>query len=338
MEKQMTKFGIGLVPEEGCELSIKHSIIAEEVGLNYVFMSDHLKGRNVHICLSGVAYNTKKILLGPGITNPYLIHPVTMAQILTSINEVIPGRVVCGIGAGDKSNLTRIGVKQDKPMSMVREAVHIIRTIANGRKLTLEGEKFNIKNERFSFPKAIHLPIFVGAQGDKMLRLAGEIGDGVIINAANPIECERAIEIVKKSGENKNRNMNNFEIAAAFPFSISRKIETTEKPLLPKVAVVAAGCSSKVLERLGISKEEGGNVRKAVITNNYDNIVNSVTPEMMESLTIFGTPEICIEKISNLIKVGVTLIVLAPPLGPKHEDSIRLVAREVIDNLNFGSE
>ncbi len=326
----MVKFGIGLVPEEGCTLSVRHSVRAEEAGLDYVFMSDHLKGRNVHVCLTAVAYSTERIMIGPGVTNPYLIHPVTTAQILSSINEVAPRRVVCGIGAGDESNLKRVGVKQAKPLAAVREATQIIRTILAGDKVNIDGKIFKISNEKFGFPKADHVPILIGAQGDRMLKLAGKVGDGVIINAADPVECERAVKIIRRSGEEAGKKLKGFEWAAAMPFSIAKRADDALKPLRPKVAVVAAGCDASVLERHGISLEDRDKVRDAVLRDNYDEIVRSVTPEMIDSLAISGTPDTCVEKIGRLVKAGVTLVVLAPPLGPVHDEAIDMIAQQIL--------
>ncbi len=329
----MVKFGIGLVPEEGCNLSVEHSVRAEKAGLDYIFMSDHLKGRNVHVCLTAVAYSTKRIMIGPGITNPYLTHPVTTAQILSSINEIVPNRVVCGIGAGDKSNLRRIGVKQIKPVAAVRDAIYIIRTILAGRIVKVEGKHFKISNVKFDFPKATRLPLLIGAQGDKMLKLAGEVADGVIINAAEPRECGRAVKIVRRSGKEAGRSMKNFELAAAMPFSISTKANAAFEPLLPKVAVVAAGCDSSVLERLEISIDDRNKVRDAVIRDDYDEMIKSVTPEMVDMLSIAGTPDTCIEKISRLVNSGITLVVLSPPLGPVHDEAINLIATEILQKF-----
>ncbi len=325
----MVKFGIGLVTEEGCDTFVRHSVRAEKAGIDYVFVSDHLKSRNVHVCLTAIAYNTHKILIGPGITNPYLIHPVATAQILSSINEVAPNRVVCGIGAGDKGNLKRVGINPVKPLAAVREATQIIRTILTDGVVDVDGEVFKISNERFGFPPADHLPILIGAQGDQMLRLAGKVGDGVIINAADPDECERAIRIVRKSGKEMGRSLERFVWAAAMPFSVSRIADDALKPLLPSVAVVAAGGAASILERHGISLEDRDRVREALRRNDYEGIARSVTPEMIESLSIAGTPETCVQKISRLIKSGVDLVILASPLGPVIDDSIDMVARDI---------
>lgn len=332
----MVKFGVGLVSDEGCDVSVRHAVRAEKAGVDYVFMSEQLKGRNVHVCLTTIAHRTKKVIIGPGITNPYLIHPVATAQILASINEAAPGRVVCGIGAGDVNSLRRVGVRQVKPVAAVREAVQIIRTIIAGEAVDIDGEVFKISNARLRFLTSDHLPIFIGAQGDRMLRLAGEVGDGVIVNAADPGECERAIRIVRRGGEEACRSMEEFVWAAAMPFSIAGKTEEALKPLRSKVATVAAGSDAKVLERHDISLRDREKVREALLRGDSGEIAATVTSDMIDSLSIAGTPDVCAEKIDQLIKAGVTLVILSPPLGPVVDEAIDSVAEKVIPRFSRG--
>jgi 5,10-methylenetetrahydromethanopterin reductase len=297
-------------------------------------MSDHLKGRNIHICLTAVALKTKKILLGPGITNPYYVHPVTTAQILSSLNELAPGRLVCGLGAGDSTNLKRVGIKQEKPVVAVREATQIIRSILLGDTVNIDGKIFKISNQNFGFPRSDMLPILIGAQREKMLKMAGAVGDGVIINAADSLECELAIKIVRRSAELEGKQLSKFEFAAAMPFSVARKSEDAIKQVLLAVAVIAAGSPDSILKRHGISLEGRDKVRDALLHNDYDSIIKSVTPEMINSLSISGTPEICIEKISALVNSGVSLVVLSTPLGPEPEKAIDIIAQEIMPQFD----
>lgn len=331
----MMKFGIGLVSLEGCNKIVQYSKKAEKKGFQYVFISDHLKGRNISVCLTSIANNTDHILIGPGITNPYSTHPVTLAQILSSLNEIAPNRLICGIGAGDSTNLKRIGIPQKKPLSTVKEATKIIRTILDGKKVNMNGKVFKIHDQSFDFPQSKHLPIFIGAQGDKMLKLAGKIGDGVIINAANDNECKRAIEIVQNSRKNTNNKLKNFEWAAAMPFSVAKKLEDAEKPVLPGVAIIAAGSPDSVLERHGISLRNRDKIREALFHNDKDTVIRYVTHEMIDSLSITGTPENCINKINLLNKVGVSLVILSTPLGPDPDKAIDIIAQKIIPQINL---
>lgn len=330
----MFNFGIGLVPVKGCNATLKYSIKAEKAGIKYVFISDNLKGRNLYICLTALAYNTQSILIGPGITNPYSIHPVTTAQILSSLNEVAPNRLVCGIGAGDATNLKRAGIKQIKPLAAVKEASQIIRAILAGETVDMDGVIFKISDQNFGFPKSEHLPIFIGAQGEKMLKLAAELGDGVIINAAHPDECNRAVQIVRSSGNNMGRDMNKFEFAAAMPFSVARKSEDAIKQILPSVAVIVAGSPDSIIERHGISIENRDEIKKAILYNDHDALRRYVTPEMIGSFSITGTSEICTEKIRLLAKAGISLVVLYSPLGPNPDKAIDIIDHEIMPQFN----
>jgi 5,10-methylenetetrahydromethanopterin reductase len=330
----MLNFGIGLVPVKGCNATLRHSINAEKVGIKYVFISDNLKGRNLYICLTALAYNTQRILIGPGITNPYFIHPVTIAQILSSLNEIAPNRLVCGIGAGDATNLKRAGIKQNKPLAAVKEASQIIRTILAGETVDIDGVVFKISEQNFGFPKSEHLPIFIGAQGKKMLKLAAEVGDGVIINAAHPDECGRAVQIVRSCGNNVGRDMNKFEFATATPFSVARKSEDAIKKILPGVAVIVAGSPDSIMERHGISLENRDKIKKFLLYNDHDALRRSVTPEMIDLFSITGTPENCTEKIRLLAKAGVSLVVLYTPLGPDPDKAIDIIAQEIMPQFN----
>ena len=330
----MLKFGIGLVPFEECEISVKYSIKAEKAGINYVFLSDHLQGRNIFICLTAVAIKTEKILLGPGITNPYYVHPITTAQMLSSLDELAPGRLICGLGAGDSTNLKRVGIKQEKPVAAVKEASQIIRSSLSGDPVNIDGTIFKISNQSFSFPKSNDIPILIGAQGERMLKLAGEVGDGVIINAANSYECELGIESVRRSAELVGKNLGEFEFAAAMPFSVARKSEEAVKRVLGSAALIAAGSPDSLLERHGISLEDRDNVRKALLETDYDSLTKSVSPEMVNSLTIAGTPEYCIERIISLYKSGISLIVLSAPLGPDPEKAIDIISQEIMPQFD----
>ena len=330
----MLKFGIGLAPFEECEISVKYSIRAEKAGLDYVFISDHLKGRNIYICLTAVALNTEKILLGPGITNPYYIHPVTTAQMLLSLNELAPGRLVCGLGAGDLTNLNRVGIKQEKPIAAVRESSQIIRSSLTGDIVNIDGTVFKISNQNFGFPRSDVIPILIGAQGERMLKLAGEVGDGVIINAADSLECEPGIKLVRRSAELVGKKLTDFEFAAAMPFSVARKSEDAVKRVLASAAVIAAGSPISLLERHGISLEDKDKVQKALLHNDFDSITKAVTPEMVNSLTIAGTPETCIERINSLVKSGISLVVLSTPLGPDPEKAIDIISEEIMPQFD----
>ena len=116
------KFGIEFVPMDLYWRTVFYTIQAEKLGYDHVWITDHFNNRNVYVTLTLIANYTERIKLGPGVTNPYLVHPVMTAQAVASLNEIAPGRVVCGIGAGDKTTLEMVGLEMKTPLRAVREA------------------------------------------------------------------------------------------------------------------------------------------------------------------------------------------------------------------------
>src|SRR3972149_10572717 len=186
----MVEFGIEFVPQYPYWKTTFFAMLAEKMGFHYTWITDHFNNRNVYVSLSMIANYTDKIMLGPGVTNPYLVHPVVTAQAVASLTELAPARVICGLGVGDKTTLKMLNVVQEKPLSAIRETVTIVRSLTSGNSVDVEGDIFNISGAKFSFRAPTPGKIFIGPQGPKMLMLASEIGDGVLINASHPRDIE----------------------------------------------------------------------------------------------------------------------------------------------------
>lgn len=323
-------FGIEFVPRDLYWKTTYYAIQAEKCGFDYLWITDHFNNRNVYVSLGIVAAYTDKIKFGPGVTNPYLVHPIVTAQAVCSLNEVAPGRVVCGIGVGDKTTLSMVNVAQSTPLATVRESVKIIRDISAGRDVQHKGQIYNISGARFNFRVRNKIPIFIGAQGPKMLSLAAELGDGVLINASHPKDVETAREFIDQGVRISNRDPSEVEVAAYTSFSVAEDVKKAAKAVTPVVAYIVAGCPEVILQRHGISKESSVEILNAISQERWKDAFSKVTPEMMEAFSICGTPEQCIEKISNLLRIGVTQFVAGSPLGPDMRRSIALIGQQIL--------
>ncbi|MCP8304971.1 MAG: 5,10-methylenetetrahydromethanopterin reductase [archaeon] len=325
----MAKFGIEIIPAYNYSEIIRYAISAEKSGFEYVWVSDHIRHRNVYVCLTLIAINTKRIKIGPGVTNPYLIHPVVTAQALLSLSEIAQGRVVCGIGVGDKTGMNMLNVERKKPLKTIREAVEVIRRITTKESVTHQGDIFRVYGAGFSF-KAEAVPIFIGAQGLKMARLAGEIGDGVLINTAHPRDFEIALKQVELGVSSSSKDMNSLEIAVFAPLSISndeRKALTVAKPI---VARIVAGCSNKILKAHNIEKGDVVRIREAIMRGDRESAYSSVDSRMLEGFSIYGTPDECIEKIEELFDLGAKSFIAVIPMESDLVESIKLMKEEVL--------
>jgi 5,10-methylenetetrahydromethanopterin reductase len=329
----MVEFGIEFVPRDLYWKTTYYAIQSEKTGFSYLWITDHFSNRNVYVSLSIISAYTDRIKIGPGVTNPYLIHPVVTAQAVCSLNEVAPGRVVCGLGVGDKTTLAMVDVEQTRPLSYIRESTKIIRGISSGEKVEVKGRIFNISGASLNFGIGNSIPILIGAQGPKMLALAAEVGDGVLINASHPKDVSRANNFIKEGIKKANKSIDDLEIGAYTSFSVARKKEDAMKAAIPVVAYIVAGCPDVVLERHNIKKEEAEEIRNSIVKGKWKNVFSKVTPDMIEEFSISGTPEICIEKISNLIDLGVDQIVVGSPVGPDMRKSINMISTEIFTHF-----
>ncbi|ADC64913.1 5,10-methylenetetrahydromethanopterin reductase [Ferroglobus placidus DSM 10642] len=327
------KFGIEFVPNMKYYELEYYVKLAEDSGFEYTWITDHYNNRNVYAMLAILALKTSKIKLGPGVTNPYHISPALTASAIATINELSEGRAVLGIGAGDKVTFERIGITWEKPLKRMREAVEIIRALHSGKPVNYDGEIFKMNGAKLDF-KAGNIPIYIGAQGPKMLQLAAELGDGVLINASHPRDFEAAKENIEAGLSKAGKSKEEFDVVAYASMSVDKDREKARNAARIVVAFIVAGSPEVIFERHGISMDDVNKVREALnnafTKGDWAGVGKAVTDEMIDCFSISGTPEDVIERIKELSKAGVTQVVAGSPIGPDKKKSIQLIGKEII--------
>ncbi len=328
------RFGIEFVPMDLYWRTTYYCIQAEHLGYDSIWITDHFNNRNVYTSLAMIANYTDKIIIGPGVTNPYMVHPVMTAECVASLNEIAPGRIICGIGAGDKTTLEMVGVEMKSPLRTVREAVEIIRRQVTREKGGYEGKIFSTTGgARFNFKTNDKIPIYIGAQGPKMLQLAGSLGDGALINASHPDDIESAVKLIYKGSEKLGKDPKEIDIAAYTSFSVAGTEKNARKPVIPVVAYIVAGSPEFILEKHDISIEKAEKIKSELSKRNWGEAFGAVDNEMIDVFTVSGTPEQCTEKIETLFKTGITHFVTGSPLGPNVREAINLFGKEVLPHF-----
>jgi 5,10-methylenetetrahydromethanopterin reductase len=326
----MVKFGIEFVPSEPYWKTTFYAIQAEKRGFDYLWITDHFNNRNVYVTLTAAALHTERIKLGPGVTNPYLINPVITAQAIASLDELAPGRVILGIGAGDRTTLKSTGMEMRKPLTAVKECVEIVRRMISEKSVTFEGNVFTTSDAKFFFKPRTEIPIYVGAQGPKMLKLAGRIGDGVLINAGHPKDVNYAVDRARRGIEQAGKRMTEVDVAAYTSFSVHEDLKKATQAAVPVVAYVAAGSPDVVLQRHDIDKEKAKKIGKALKAGEWGEAFGLVSSKMIEAFSVCGTPEMCIERITQLLKSGISQFVVGSPIGPNVRKAINLISERIV--------
>ena len=221
-------YGIEFVPGN---ITVKQVItfckLAESKDIDYAWITNHYNNRHCYPTLAAVAMNTTTLKMGPGIMNSFTDTPAAMASYYCTLNEISDGRAVLGIGPGDLSTLPKIAITPDKPVARLEEAVTIIRQLVAGETVTKKGRTFfdydGAKLTGVTLPGKKGVPIYIGAQGPKVLDLAGRVGDGALINASNPKDFAVAIPIIKAACDKVGKK--GFDVGAYTAMSIDKDVK-----------------------------------------------------------------------------------------------------------------
>jgi 5,10-methylenetetrahydromethanopterin reductase len=325
------KFGVEFVPYLRLDTMVALAKEVEQLGFQQIWVCDHYHNRYVHSVLAQLALNTRRVQLGPGVTNPYLTHPAVTAAAVATLNELSHGRALLGMSSGDPFFLETVGVKQTKPVTSVREAIHIIRGLLAGEKVEFEGECFTCRGARLRFRPGNHIPIYVGGRRERMLRLAGEVADGALINASHPVDIEDAVKSIKEGLRRGGRTQTDFDYVAYLAVSIDSDEKKARDAARGVVAFVASSAPEESLAHRSISAEDVEVVRRYLRRGDLAKAREAVTDEMLDEFSVCGGVDILVNRVEELKKIGVTTVVIGSPIGPEPLQSLKLVAKRVPD-------
>ncbi len=316
------KFGVEFVPNiKPYEIEYLAKL-AEDFSFDSVWITDHYNNRSAYPVLTLLALKTSKVSIGVGVANPFTVHPAVTASTVATINELSGGRAILGIAAGDKMTLQRLGIGWDKPLTRVKEAVEFIRELISGKRVDYSGKTLNVRSAKLDYPVSPY-PIYIGAQGPKMLNLASRLGDGVLINASHPKDFEEAFKCFE--------SREGLDVVAYTSMSVDRDEEKARDEAKIVVAFIVAGSPDVILERHGIDAGEVRNaLSRAFAGGSWIEVKNAVSDEMIDAFSVSGTPEQVIERIEELRKAGVTHVVAGSPIGPDKAKAIKLLGKKVI--------
>lgn len=323
-------FGIEFVPSDPVLKIAHYAKLAEQQGFDNVWITDHYNNRDVYTTLAFLAMNTNTIKLGTGVTNPYTRNAAITASSIGSVNEISGGRAILGIGPGDKATFDAMGISWDKPLSTTKETIEALRGFFAGKKVEMDGDMIKFGGAKMAFNTG-NVPIYMGAQGPKMLELAGEVADGVLINASHPKDFEVAVDKIAAGAKKAGRDPSDVDVAAYACFSVDKDAAKAASAAKVVVAFIVAGSPDMVLERHGIDVSAKADIGSAIAKGDFGALMGDlVTEDMISAFSICGTPEDCKARIDELMDIGVTQIVAGSPIGPNKEKAIKLIGKEII--------
>src|SRR6478609_5875175 len=168
---------------------------AEAYGFTHVWTFDsHILWQEPYVIYSKILDETRKVIVGPMVTNPATRDWTVTASVFATLNEMYGNRTVCGIGRGDSA----VRVTNGRPVTIdtLRESIEVIRELGNGRSAEYNGSTIT-----FPWAGASRLEMWVAGYGPRALALAGEVGDGFILQLADPQITEWTIAAVREGAQ-----------------------------------------------------------------------------------------------------------------------------------------
>ncbi len=324
------KFGITIKPDMAVERIVSLTRQAEAAGFQYGWIFDsHVLWLEPYPLLTLMAANTKNMRLGPCVTNPAVRDLTVTSSLFATLNLISGGRMQLGIGRGDSSR--RVLGKKPVGAGDLERAIKVFRELTGGKEIDYEGQPTQISWAKGS------PPVWVAGYGPKVLDLAGRVGDGVILQFADPDLIEWCLGFVKKGAEAAGRDWREIEVMSAAPVWISDNRETARKHVRWFPALV----SNHVVDLISRYKpEELPSALTSFVRNRggYDyqqhcevDSSNSefVSDEVVDRFCLVGPADAHREKLRKLASVGVTQFNIYLMCGDE-EDTLEKYKKQIL--------
>ena len=279
-------------------------------------------GRESFATLGAMTQVTKRVRLGTSIINIYSMTPATVAMAATTLDSLSDNRTVIGLGTSTAAIVENWhGLKFDQPASRMREYIECLKLMVGGETLNHEGKFFTVKNFKILHqPSRKQIPIFVAAVNKKMVSLAAELADGILLYLRPLDELRKTTTDLKRFTKDRN-----FEIASSFICALSNKEPEKARERAAKTLAfyVAVGkYYGKFLSENGF-KSEVARITAEYCENGVGAAAKFVPDRMLNSLAICGSGEECRKSLAEFVSVGITLPIIQVNPVDDSEDSFR---------------
>ena len=295
---------------------VEFSVAAERAGWDSVWFPEITFG-DAFVPCAAAAVQTSRIAIGTGIVGAWSRSPAQLALQAATL-QLLSGRLQLGVGVQARNYVENWhGRVYERPVEAMRELLTILRPLLAGERVTFDGDIFSIRGFQLEMPPPERpVRIFVAANGPRMLELAGELADGTLgyFNSAAYVR-EVVIPVVERGAARAGRSRSDVEIACGFPSVVTRDdsglglargqvlMFSTALESAPSYAdsVAAAGFGDVAVE-----------IRARAGAGDADGALAAISDEMVDALTLSGSPEHVRRRIDELRSAGLATVCLNP--------------------------
>jgi 5,10-methylenetetrahydromethanopterin reductase len=293
---------------------------AERRGFEAVWQAESRLVRDAIVPMAAFAAVTERLKVGSGVINNWTRNPAIIAATFSTLDDLAPGRIICGIGAWWDPLALQVGIERRRPLKAMREVVETVRRLLAMEKVTFEGEFVSVHDIEIDIVhgerKPKEVPIYIGATGDQMMELTGEIADGVVLNyLVSPAYNTKALALLEKGARKAGKRLDDVDRPQLVVCSLdtdraraldnARELVTQYLGQQPHI-MKASGVSSDLLDEINrimrwpATEEE---IREAM---------KLVPDDVVQLITASGTPDECRAKVQEYVDNGCTCPILYP--------------------------
>lgn len=322
----MSKERVALYLQDAHSLQdgIKIAQYAESKGFEAVWQAESRLVRDAIVPMAAFAATTNTLKVGSGVINNWTRNIGLLAATFLTLDDLAPNRVICGIGAWWDPLAKNVGIERRKPLLAMRETIEVMRRLLNMENVTFHGEFHHVTGIELDVVhgrrEPRNIPIMIGATGDMMMELTGEISDGCVLNYCVPPEYnDRAIELLDKGARKAGRRVEDLDRPQLVVCSVNhdrKKAIEDAKVLLtqylaqqPHIAK-ASGVSEDVVKKV-----------QSILTwpatkEQIHEAMQFVPDDFVLKISATGTPDEARAKVNEYIKRGATCPILYPMSDP----------------------
>ena len=314
----MTALGVRLdpIPQISTQDSIALAQLAESLGYDMVWVPEG-GGTDSLTRLAAFATATNRVRLGTGILPVFSRTPTLTAMSALGMDLLSEHRFTLGLGVGHQGSVEGVhGIPFQRPVTRIKETIDIVKGLLGGEAVSHQGKVFNVKNANLGFNREFHVPIYIAALGPRMVELAGEVADGVLLNWAAPSYLETALERLHRGARRAGRDPEEIDVACYIRVAVTTDDDLVRAPLRQQILRYSGmGYYRTFFANTGFSEETEA-IERYLAEGDRVNAALAVSDGMMRELAVFGGLDFCRQEINKRRSMGIKMPVIAPfPTG-----------------------
>jgi F420-dependent oxidoreductase-like protein len=220
--EDMARLAVSIDAVKTLDDSVTRVKVAERLGYESVWVTQLPNARDASLVIAAYANATQRVRFGTGVLPIYTRHPTAMAQMAATLDELSGGRFILGMGVSHKVTVESMwGMRLESPANAMREYLDIVRTSLRDGGCSIDGKHFSA-HWAYSGPRRPEMPIMISALRPRMLDLAGEKADGIVLWMCSPAYIrDHVVPAVTAGRQKAGKTMDGFEIMAAIPVCLT---------------------------------------------------------------------------------------------------------------------